>query len=213
MLTPVSYCDGTIELIDQTLLPHEVVTLTIRDYRELADAIREMRIRGAPAIGIAAAYGVVLGIQALTDGAVLDERFKKVIEELAGTRPTARNLFWALERMMQVFRENRDKGLEFLKETLLDEAKRIHEEDIEANKRIGSHGAKLIPDKATILTHCNAGALATGGYGTALGIVRAAWKAGRLKKVLVDETRPRLQGARLTAWELKQEEIPLRLQR
>jgi len=211
MLTPVSYRDGTIELIDQTLLPQEVVTLTIRDYRELADAIREMRVRGAPAIGIAAAYGVVLGIQALTDGAVLDEHFKKVIEELTATRPTARNLFWALERMTQVFRENRDTGLEFLKETLLDEAKRIHEEDIEANKRIGSYGAKLIPDGATILTHCNAGALATGGYGTALGIVRAAWEAGKLKKVLVDETRPRLQGARLTAWELKQDGIPFEL--
>jgi len=211
MLTPVSYRDGTIELIDQTLLPQEVVTLTIRDYRELAAAIREMRVRGAPAIGIAAAYGVVLGIQALTDGAVLDEHFKKVIEELTATRPTARNLFWALERMTQVFRENRDTGLEFLKETLLDEAKRIHEEDIEANKRIGSYGAKLIPDGATILTHCNAGALATGGYGTALGIVRAAWEAGKLKKVLVDETRPRLQGARLTAWELKQDGIPFEL--
>ncbi len=211
MLTPITFHDGAIELIDQTRLPQEVVTLTIRDYRELADAIREMRIRGAPAIGIAAAYGVVLGIQALTDGAVLDEHFKKVIEELAGTRPTARNLFWALERMTQVFRENRDTGLEFLKERLLDEAKRIHEEDIEANKRIGSHGAKLIPDGATILTHCNAGALATGGYGTALGIVRAAWEVGKLKKVLVDETRPRLQGARLTAWELKQDGIPFEL--
>ena len=211
MLTPITFHDGAIELIDQTRLPQEVVTLTIRDYRELADAIREMRVRGAPAIGIAAAYGVVLGIQALTDGAVLDEHFKKVIEELTATRPTARNLFWALERMTQVFRENRDTGLEFLKETLLDEAKRIHEEDIEANKRIGSHGAKLIPDGATILTHCNAGALATGGYGTALGIVRAAWEAGKLKKVLVDETRPRLQGARLTAWELKQDGIPFEL--
>ena len=211
MLTPITFHDGAIELIDQTRLPQEVVTLTIRDYRELADAIREMRIRGAPAIGIAAAYGVVLGIQALTDGAVLDEHFKKVIEELTATRPTARNLFWALERMTQVFRENRDTGLEFLKETLLDEAKRIHEEDIEANKRIGSYGAKLIPDGATILTHCNAGALATGGYGTALGIVRAAWEVGKLKKVLVDETRPRLQGARLTAWELKQDGIPFEL--
>lgn len=211
MLTPITFHDGAIELIDQTRLPQGVVTLTVRDYRELAAAIREMRVRGAPAIGIAAAYGVVLGIQALTDGAVLDEHFKKVIEELTGTRPTARNLFWALERMTQVFRENRDTGLEFLKETLLDEAKRIHEEDIEANKRIGSHGAKLIPDGATILTHCNAGALATGGYGTALGIVRAAWEAGKLKKVLVDETRPRLQGARLTAWELKQDAIPFEL--
>ncbi|MCK4600256.1 S-methyl-5-thioribose-1-phosphate isomerase [Candidatus Bipolaricaulota bacterium] len=211
MLTPITFHDGVIELIDQTRLPQGVVTLTVRDYRELAAAIREMRVRGAPAIGIAAAYGVVLGIQALTDGAVLDEHFKKVIEELTATRPTARNLFWALERMTQVFRENRDTGLEFLRETLLDEAKRIHEEDIEANKRIGSYGAKLIPDGATILTHCNAGALATGGYGTALGIVRAAWEAGKLKKVLVDETRPRLQGARLTAWELKQDGIPFEL--
>jgi len=211
MLTPISYHDGAVKLIDQTRLPHEVVTLTISDYHQLADAIRTMNIRGAPAIGIAAAYGVVLGIQEIEDEAELDSRFEEIIEPLKETRPTAVNLFWALERMTDVFHTHRQAGLPDLKEKLLGEAKRIHDEDIEANKRIGRYGAELLPDDATVLTHCNAGALATGGYGTALGIVRAAWEKGKLKKVLVDETRPRLQGARLTAWELKQYGIPFEL--
>jgi len=211
MLPPISYRDRAVELIDQTRLPHEVLWLTIRDYRELADAIRTMKIRGAPAIGIAAAYGVVLGVQELEDGADLDRRFDEIIETLKATRPTAVNLFWALERMTDVFHTHRHAGLPDLKEKLLDEAKRIHEEDIEANKAIGHYGADLISDNATILTHCNAGALATGGYGTALGIARATREVGKLNKVFVDETRPRLQGARLTAWELKQDGIPLEL--
>jgi len=211
MLTPISYHDGVVELIDQTRLPHEVVTLTISDYRKLAEAIQKMKIRGAPAIGIAAAYGVVLGIQDLGNERELDSRFKDVVETLKNTRPTAVNLFWALERMRRVFHTHRQAGLPDLKEKLLEEAKRIHEEDIEANKAIGHYGVDLMSDNATILTHCNAGALATGGYGTALGVVRATWEAGKLAKVLVDETRPRLQGARLTAWELKQDGIPFEL--
>lgn len=211
MLTPITYLDGAVELIDQTRLPHEVVTLTISDYLQLADAIREMKIRGAPAIGIAAAYGVVLGIQAVTDESELDQHFEKVIETLKKTRPTAVNLFWALDCMTQVFRDHKKVGLPNLKEKLLEGAKRIHAEDIEANKRIGRYGAELLPDGATVLTHCNTGGLATGGYGTALGMIRAAWEAGKLAKVLVDETRPRLQGARLTAWELRQEGIPFEL--
>ncbi len=211
MLTSITYHDGTVELIDQTRLPREVVTLTISDYRQLADAIREMKIRGAPAIGIAAAYGVVLGIQAVTDESELDQHFEEVIETLKTTRPTAVNLFWALDRMTRVFHAHRKAGLPILEESLLEEAKRIHAEDIEANKRIGRYGAELLPDGATVLTHCNTGGLATGGYGTALGMIRTAWEAGKLAKVLVDETRPRLQGARLTAWELRQEGIPFEL--
>ena len=208
MIEPIAYREGAVELIDQTRLPREHVVLKIRDYRELARAIRELKVRGAPAIGIAAAYGIVLGIQEIDDGEELDRRFREVVEELRGTRPTAVNLFWALERMEQAFRGHRGEGLEKIKEALLAEARRVHEEDIEANRRIGRYGAELLRDNAVVLTHCNAGALATGGYGTALGVVRAAWELKKLKKVLVDETRPLLQGARLTAWELEQEKIP-----
>lgn len=211
MITPISYRDGLVELLDQTRLPEEVVILKIRDYRELARAIRELKVRGAPAIGLAAAYGVVLGLQDLEDEAELDRRFQVVVEELRRTRPTAMNLFWALERMERTFKRNRAKGLAELKRALLVEAEQIHQEDIEANRRIGRFGVELLPQGAVVLTHCNAGALATGGYGTALGVVRSAWELGRLKKVLVSETRPLLQGARLTAWELEQEGIPYEL--
>lgn len=211
MLTPISYCDGAVQLIDQTRLPHDLVTLRIRDYRELAEAIRTMRIRGAPALGIAAAYGVVLGIQGSEDEAALEERFGEVIRELRATRPTAVNLVWALDRMTKVFRDHKKAGLSALSESLLKEARRIHEEDIEANRRLGRYGAELLPDGATVLTHCNTGGLATGGYGTGLGVIRAAWETGRLVRVLVGETRPRLQGARLTAWELKKDGIPFEL--
>ncbi|MCR4404950.1 MAG: S-methyl-5-thioribose-1-phosphate isomerase [Candidatus Acetothermia bacterium] len=215
MITPISYRDGAVELLDQTRLPQEAVVLKIREFRELARAIRELKVRGAPAIGLAAAYGVVLGLQnlELEDEAQLDRRFQEVVEELKRTRPTAVNLFWALERMARAFKESRAKGLGLaeLKRALLAEAEAIHREDIEANKRIGRLGAELLPEGATVLTHCNAGALATGGYGTALGVVRSAWEMGRLRKVLVSETRPLLQGARLTAWELEQEGIPYEL--
>lgn len=211
MIIPISYRDGVIELLDQTRLPQEAVVLKVRDYRELAQAIREMRVRGAPAIGLAAAYGVVLGLQGLEDEARLDRRFREVVEEFKRTRPTAVNLFRALERMEKTFEENRDKGLTGLKRALLAEAERMHQEDIAANRKIGRLGAELLPEGVTILTHCNAGALATGGYGTALGVVRSAWELGRLRKVLVSETRPLLQGARLTAWELEQEGIPYEL--
>ncbi|MFQ6117385.1 MAG: S-methyl-5-thioribose-1-phosphate isomerase [Candidatus Bipolaricaulia bacterium] len=208
MIRPITYRAGLVELLDQTRLPRERVVLKIEDHRELAEAIRELRVRGAPAIGIAAAYGVVLGVQGLDDEAGLDRRFHEVVTELRRTRPTAVNLFWSLERMERVYDENRSRGLEELKQVLLAEAQRIHREEIEANRRMGRYGAELLPDDAVVLTHCNAGALATGGYGTALGVVRAAWELERLKRVLVDETRPLLQGARLTAWELEQEGIP-----
>ena len=208
MLTPISYRDGTVELIDQTRLPQEHVVLRITELQELSQAIRELKIRGAPAIGIAAAYGVVLGVQGASNLEELERRFQEAIAELRGTRLTAVNLFWALERMERVYHENRDRHLEEIKQALLAEARKIHEEDIEANRRMGHLGAELLPREAVVLTHCNAGALATGGYGTALGVVRAAWESKKLRKVLVDETRPLLQGARLTAWELEQEGIP-----
>lgn len=211
MIQPIRYCDGVVELLDQTKLPHEIVILKIRDPRELARAIREMRVRGAPAIGLAAAYGVVLGLRDLEDETSLDQRFQEVVEELKRTRPTAVNLFWALERMTRAFERDRDKGLTGLKEALLTEAEQIHRENLEADRAIGHFGAELLPEEAMVLTHCNTGALATGGYGTALGVVRSAWELGKLKKVLVCETRPLLQGARLTAWELEQEGIPYEL--
>jgi len=208
MIKPIAYRDGAVELLDQTRLPREYAVIKIKDYYELAQAIRELKIRGAPAIGIAVAYGLVLGIADVQDQATLDRRFHEVATELRETRPTAVNLFWALERMEGVYHKNRDKGPEELKQVLLSEAQKIHREDIGANERMGRSGAKLLPGNAVVLTHCNAGALATGGYGTALGVVRAAWEARVLKKVFVNETRPLLQGARLTAWELEQERIP-----
>jgi methylthioribose-1-phosphate isomerase len=211
MITPIAYREGVVELIDQTRLPWECSVRKTRDYRELAQAIRQLVVRGAPAIGIAAAYGVVLAIEELDDVAQLDQRFNEALEELRGTRPTAVNLFWSLDRMARTLEKHRKESLEKIKGALLAEAVQIQEDDVEANQRMGCYGAELVPQGATLLTHCNAGALATGGYGTALGVVRAAWEAGKLEKVLVDETRPLFQGARLTAWELEQEGIPFEL--
>lgn len=208
MISPIVYRAGLVELLDQTRLPRERVILKIGDYRELVRAIRELRVRGAPAIGIAAAYGVVLGVQELNDEAALDRRFHEVVTELRGARPTAVNLSWSLKRMERVYKENRARGLVELKGALLAEAQEVQREEAEADRRMGRYGAELLPDDAVVLTHCNTGALATGGYGTALGVIRAAWELKRLKEVLVDETRPLLQGTRLTAWELEQEGIP-----
>jgi len=206
-IEPIVFRGAAIDLIDQRRLPDEQCTLRITSVEELADAIREMAIRGAPSIGVAAAYGVVLGMQAATG----DRRssFEHVSQRLAETRPTAANLFWALDRMRAAFdlHVDDDSDAEFV-QGLAAAARRIHEGEVAANRRIGEIGARLVPEGGTVLTHCNTGALATAGYGTALGIVRAAWEAERLTKVFVDETRPRLQGARLTAWELKQERIP-----
>jgi methylthioribose-1-phosphate isomerase len=207
-IEPIVFRDGAVEMIDQRLLPEEQVVLRITCVDELADAIRTMAVRGAPSIGIAAAYGVVLG---LSDPSVMSDRWgclRRVCTLLAGTRPTAVNLTWALGRMRSVFERNAEAGHDDIVQALLEEARRIHENEVAANRRIGQFGLRLVPQGATVLTHCNAGALATGGYGTALGIVRAAWESGTLLKVFVDETRPRLQGARLTAWELAQDGIP-----
>ncbi len=211
MIRPVYWEDGAVRLLDQTRLPHEEVWLSLTRWEEVAEAIREMRVRGAPAIGIAAAYGLALAIWRLPEGADPDAAFRAAAQGLAGTRPTAVNLFWAIRRMEWVFQEHRSRGLPALKGALVREAERIHEEDIAANHRIGEYGAGLLPQGVRALTICNTGALATGGYGTALGVIRAAWEEGKLELVYACETRPRLQGARLTAWELLKEGIPFKL--
>jgi methylthioribose-1-phosphate isomerase len=193
-------------MIDQTRLPTEEVYVTCRTYLEVADAIRTMVIRGAPAIGVAAAMGFALGVaEAGANG--LDAHVDKVAAELASTRPTAVNLFWAIERMKRVYAEWRHLPFEDIRDRIIAEAKLVREEDIEINNAIGRHGASLVPDGKTVLTHCNAGALATAGYGTALGVVRAAVESGKDIDVFADETRPFLQGARLTIWELQHDGI------
>ncbi len=193
-------------MIDQTRLPSEEIYLTCRSYREVADAIRTMIIRGAPAIGVAAAMGVALGVsQAEPDG--LDASFDQICAELASTRPTAVNLFWGIDRMKRLYASIRHLPHDKISDRLITEAKLVCEEDIEINRAIGRHGAPLVPDGKTVLTHCNAGALATAGYGTALGVVRAAVEAGKKIDVFADETRPFLQGARLTVWELLRDGI------
>lgn len=210
VLTPVVYRDNGIDLLDQTQLPQREVVVRLTKVSEVAEAIRTMRVRGAPAIGITAAYGMVLGIKD-GDRAISPTRMDEIAEELRSTRPTAVNLSWAIERMLQVFRQYKGSSSEEIYEAMLAEARLIHGEDVEANRRIGQFGAELLPQQARILTICNTGALATGGYGTAYGVLRAAHEAGDLKFVYACETRPRLQGARLTAWELLQDGIPFKL--
>jgi methylthioribose-1-phosphate isomerase len=202
VFAPVVFRDGGIDLLDQTQLPQREIVLRITDHRELADAIRTMKVRGAPAIGIAASYGIVLGMQDVPASVNPDEHFAQVVEVLRSTRPTAINLFWALNRMREAFRNVQGKSREEITTYLLEEAERIHAEDIAANQKMAKLGATLLAWNSQVLTHCNAGALATGGYGTALGVIRAGWESGKVKQVFVDETRPLLQGARLTAWEL-----------
>ncbi|GLI38090.1 methylthioribose-1-phosphate isomerase [Geobacter hydrogenophilus] len=200
-------------MIDQTRLPGEEVYCEYGDYKSVAEAIRGMIIRGAPAIGVAAAMGVALGAREII--ADTPESFLRqldnVCDVMARTRPTAVNLFWAIERMKRVAAEHSDRSLDEVREILKAEAIRIEEEDLELCKAIGRHGAALIPEGATVLTHCNAGGLATAGYGTALGVIRAAHEAGKNIQVFADETRPWLQGARLTAWELMKDGIPVTL--
>ncbi len=202
-------------LLDQTKLPQKVEYIECKDYQTVAKAISDLSVRGAPAIGVAAAYGLVLGLSEKQFDTCRDliAEAKRVARELSLTRPTAVNLRWALDRMLQKINEVNVAALTpaQLKNALLQEAHAIFSEDINANKAMGSHGAKLIPDSARILTHCNAGALATAGYGTALGVIRAAKEAGKEICVFADETRPLLQGARLTAWEMVQEKIPVTL--
>jgi methylthioribose-1-phosphate isomerase len=206
----IEWKNDQVIMLDQRLLPHKEVTRVCRDYKEVAAAIRQMIIRGAPAIGVAAAMGVALG--ALKSRAKdFDQEFDEIVATLAKTRPTAVNLFWALQRMRQVYFENRDRGIETVKRLLKIEAQKIYKEDIAANKEMGKFGAELMADAKHVMTHCNAGALATAGYGTALGVIRALKESGKKFEVFVNETRPFLQGARLTAWELKKERIPATL--
>jgi methylthioribose-1-phosphate isomerase len=193
-----------VVMIDQTRLPRETVFVTCRDYLEVAEAIRDMIIRGAPAIGVAAAMGVAIGALKSDN---LEADMPVICETLAKTRPTAVNLFWAIDRMKRVYEENKTAGLAAVRARLVKEAALVREEDIAINRAIGEHGADLVPDGKTVLTHCNAGALATAGFGTALGVIRAAVQMGKKIDVFADETRPFLQGARLTAWELQRDGI------
>ena len=213
MVPTVEWRDGVVRILDQTLLPQTVEVLECRDYHMVATAIKELRVRGAPAIGVAAAFGVALGAQEITTQSYDGFRaaFLSVCDHMAATRPTAVNLFWAIKRMKRFVDHKSGQSIDSLKERLIDEAQAILEEDIEMNQAIGKNGAELIHDGQNILTHCNAGALATAGYGTALGVVRAAWSQGKKIRVFADETRPILQGARLTAWELQQDGIPVTL--
>ncbi|TAK32399.1 MAG: S-methyl-5-thioribose-1-phosphate isomerase [Chloroflexota bacterium] len=210
-MRPVEWIDGSIKLLDQTRLPLEEVYLSYQDYRELATAIKEMRVRGAPAIGVTAAFGVALAAvhSKAANLETLRTELSEAIAVLAATRPTAVNLFWALDRMQAIIPRAIDP--DHLRQLLVDEAARIFEEDDCANRQMGLHGAALLPDQASILTHCNAGGLATSGYGTALGVIKAAWQCGKQIRVFADETRPLLQGARLTAWELMRAGIPTTL--
>ncbi|MFQ5952862.1 MAG: S-methyl-5-thioribose-1-phosphate isomerase [Candidatus Omnitrophota bacterium] len=208
---PIRWKNNKVELIDQRLLPAKTKYVACNTAGDMFTAIREMKIRGAPAIGIAGAYGAYLGIRksSARNFVSFKRDLDKTVRYLAGARPTARNLFWALERIAQVVDENKGSKVADLKRIVLDEAHAILEEDTRICRSIGDHGAKLIPKNSAVLTHCNAGGLATGGYGTALGVIFSARK--KIRRVYADETRPRLQGARLTAWELIKEKIPTTL--
>jgi len=204
---------GKLFLLDQTKLPHREIYVSCSSHREVAAAIRTMIVRGAPAIGVAAAFGLVLGAKKIRTKAYLSFRkeFDTIGDLLQATRPTAVNLLWAVERLKMVVRKNRGEKIETIQNLLECEASRILEEDLVVNRAMGRQGQILVPDGSSILTHCNAGALATAGYGTALGVIRAAFEEGKEIQVFVDETRPFLQGARLTAWELSKEKIPCTL--
>ncbi len=214
MIKTVEWTDEGIRMLDQRLLPGVEKYLLLRSYEDVADAIKKMAVRGAPAIGVSAAMGLALGASQSVGMSVSDlkDDFDYMCQVMSQTRPTAVNLFWAIERMRARFKreEATTKDVGEIKTRLVEEALNIYKEDIEANRAIGRHGADLIPDNSTVLTHCNAGALATAGdYGTALGVIRGARDAGKRVAVIADETRPFLQGLRLTAWELAKDDIPV----
>jgi methylthioribose-1-phosphate isomerase len=215
-IIPVRWSDEGVEMLDQRLLPTEEKWLTLRGYEDVARGIKDMVVRGAPAIGVSAAYGMALGAKQFVGTAVadLEEELEFVGDTLTKTRPTAVNLQWAVARMKATFQTAKAEGksVSDIKEILKHEAKAIHDEDIEAQRLIAQFGGQLLNDNDTVLTHCNAGALATGGvWGTALGVIRGAVDQGKHIAVIADETRPYLQGARLTAWELMQDDIPVTL--
>ena len=210
MVETIQWTEAGVVMIDQTRLPFEERYVTCRTYKEVADAIRGMVIRGAPAIGVAAAMGVALGVLH-ADEQQLDREMETICGALAATRPTAVNLFWAIERMRRLYASLRDRPAGEIRRRMVEEALAVREEDIAINRAIGRNGAALVPDHKTVLTHCNAGALATAGYGTALGVVRAAIESGKQVDVFAGETRPFMQGARLTVWELQHDGIPATL--
>jgi methylthioribose-1-phosphate isomerase len=210
MIQTLEWTDQGVRFIDQTKLPTEEVYVTCTTHQQVAEVIRNMVVRGAPAIGVAAAMGVALGIKNSTAESTgdLKSEFDEICELISKTRPTAVNLFWAIRRMQEKFERIRIRPIPQIKQSLIEEAQRMHAEDIAANQSMGRHGATLMPSSGGVLTHCNAGALATAGYGTALGVIRAAVEQGKKIHVYADETRPFLQGSRLTAWELMKDGIP-----
>jgi methylthioribose-1-phosphate isomerase len=210
MIKTLEWTDEGVRFIDQRKLPTEETYLTCTTYEEVADAIRDMVVRGAPAIGVTAAMGIALGVRDAEGDHVSELRrhFDEICETIGETRPTAVNLFWAIRRMQDRFEACSEMPVEQIKQALILEAQRMYVEDIAANEAMGKHGAALMPSSGGVLTHCNAGALATCGYGTALGVIRAAVESGKKLQVFADETRPFLQGSRLTAWELVKDGIP-----
>ena len=210
MIQTLVWTDSGVRFIDQTKLPVEETYVTCKSYEQVADAIRNMVVRGAPAIGVAAAMGIALGVKnsKAETSAELKPEFDRMCAVLAKTRPTAMNLFWAIQRMRDKFEYLRMRPMAQIKHDLVEEAKSMHAEDIATNQAMGRHGATLMPAQGGVLTHCNAGALATCGYGTALGVIRSAVEQGKKIHVYADETRPFLQGSRLTAWELMKDGIP-----
>jgi methylthioribose-1-phosphate isomerase len=211
MLPTIDWTDDAVVMIDQRKLPVEEIYLRCRTVQEVAKAIKTMVIRGAPAIGVSAAMGLALGVRTskATGTQKLAVEFSKMCDLMAGTRPTAVNLFWAIDRMKRSFAAGVEAGesVDQLKARLVDESRRIHDEDVASCRQLGAYGAAVVPQEARVLTHCNAGALATAGYGSALGVIRAAVEQGKHVRVFADETRPFLQGARLTAWELVRDGI------
>jgi methylthioribose-1-phosphate isomerase len=210
MIQTLEWTSQGVRFIDQTKLPTEEVYVTCTTYQQIADVIRNMVVRGAPAIGVAAAMGIALGVKnsKAESGGELKKEFDQICEAIRQTRPTAVNLFWAIRRMQEKFEALRVRPIPQIRQALIEEAQRMHAEDIAANQAMGRHGAALMPASGGVLTHCNAGALATAGYGTALGVIRAAVEQGKKIHVYADETRPFLQGSRLTAWELMKDGIP-----
>src|ERR1700732_1368498 len=210
MIQTLEWTDKGVRFIDQTKLPMEETYVTCKTYLQVADVIRNMVVRGAPAIGVAAAMGIGLVVKnsKAESSGDLKREFDSICDVIGKTRPTAVNLFWAIRRMQEKFERVRIRPIAQIKQDLIEEAQRMHAEDIAANQAMGRHGATLMPSEGGVLTHCNAGALATCGYGTALGVIRAAVEQGKKIHVFADETRPFLQGSRLTAWELMKDSIP-----
>ena len=209
--SPIAWRQGGLWLLEQTLLPAEEKWIDCSTPEIIADAIRRLAVRGAPAIGVSAAYGLVVGLRDVEKPEQLESRFDEVYELLMGTRPTAVNLRWALNHGRRVFEEHKASGPDAVRAALLEWAKGVHADDIDSCRRMGEHAVELFREGDRVLTHCNAGALATGGYGTAVGVITSCFQHGRLAQVWVDETRPLLQGARLTAWELARLNIPYRV--